>query len=76
MEERRRFHIALGIYAALAVLIWMTIGDIPLPVSKIHISSQLEFAVHITLRQLTFVILGLFVVRTVLHHVKNQLTEQ
>ena len=37
--------------------IWMTIDDIVIPIS----------AVHITLRQLTLAILGLFVLRTVLH---------
>jgi hypothetical protein len=57
MEREKRLAVALGFYAVLGLLIWTTIDNIPLPFS----------AVHITLRQLTLGILGLFVVRTVLH---------
>jgi biotin transporter BioY len=57
MEQRTRFYVALAIYAVLGLAIWMTIDDIVIPVS----------VVHITLRQLTLAILGLFVLRTVLH---------
>ena len=57
MDQRKRFYIALAIYAVLGVLIWMTIADIPIPGS----------AVHITLRQLTLGVLALIVLRTVLH---------
>ena len=65
MEQRRRFYVALAIYAVLGLLIWMTIDDLPIPVS--NLPSVLQ-NVHITLRQLTLVILGMFVLRTVLHH--------
>ena len=57
MEQHKRFYVALAIYAALGLLIWITIDNIPLPFS----------AVHLTLRQLTLGILGFFVLRTVLH---------
>jgi hypothetical protein len=64
MEQRKRFYLALAIYVVLGLLIWMTIDDIPIPVS--NLPSVLQ-GVHITLRQLTLVILGMFVLRTVLH---------
>jgi hypothetical protein len=65
MEKRKRFYIALAIYAGLGLLIWVTIDDIPIPVS--NLPAVLE-NVHITLRQLTLLILGMFVLRTVLYH--------
>ena len=64
MEQRRRFYVALAIYAVLGLLIWMTIDDLPIPVS--NLPSVLQ-NVHITLRELTLVILGMFVLRTLLH---------
>ena len=64
MEQRKRFYVALAIYAVLGLLIWMTIDDLPIPVS--NLPSVLQ-NVHITLRQLTLVILGMFVLRTLLH---------
>jgi len=64
MEQRNRFYVALAIYAVLGLLIWFTIDNIPIPVSNLPAVLQ---NVHITLRQLTLVILGMFVVRTVLH---------
>ena len=66
MEQRRRFYIALAVYAALAVLIWVTISDIPLPAVKVPLG-QTELDIHMTLRQLTLVILAMFAVRTVLY---------
>jgi uncharacterized membrane protein len=57
MEQRKKFYVAMAIYAALGLLIWTTIDNIPLPFS----------AVHLTLRQLTLGILAFFVLRTVLH---------
>ena len=57
MQQQKRFYVALAIYAVLGLGIWMTIDDIVIPIS----------VVHITLRQLTLGILGLFVLRTVLH---------
>jgi hypothetical protein len=67
-RECRWIGTALALYAALGLLIWVTVGDIPIPVSRVHFSRELDFAVHITLRQLTLLILATFVVRTILHH--------
>ena len=56
-QRRKKFYIALTIFAALGLAIWFTIDDVAIPVT----------AVHITLRQLALAILGVFVLRTVLH---------
>jgi uncharacterized protein involved in response to NO len=73
MEKRRRFYVALALYAVLGVLIWVAIDDIPLPMSEMPSALQ---GVHITLRQLTLAILALFVVRTVLHWRAEQIREE
>jgi hypothetical protein len=57
MELRKRFYIALAIFAAIGVAIWFTVDDVLIPVA----------AVHVTMRQLALGILGLFVLRTVLY---------
>ena len=57
MQKRKRFYVALAIYAALALLIWVTMEDLPLPVGSGHIG----------IRSLTLIVLALFAVRTVLH---------
>jgi len=62
MEQRKRFYVALAIYAALGLAIWMTIDNIPIPTPR-----ELPVGLHITLRQVTLAILGLFMLRTVLH---------
>jgi hypothetical protein len=59
MEQRKRFYVALGIYAVLGLLIWMTMSDVPFPIGGYHFS--------ISFRRLTLGVLVLFVVRTVLH---------
>ena len=56
-DQRTRFYIALAIFAAIGLGIWFMVDDVPIPVA----------AVHITLRQLALAILGMFVLRTVLH---------
>ncbi|HEV8182231.1 MAG TPA: hypothetical protein VGQ61_07650 [Candidatus Angelobacter sp.] len=48
---------ALAIYAVLAVLVWVTMEDVPLPVGNGRIG----------IRSLTLMVLALFAVRTVLH---------
>jgi uncharacterized protein involved in response to NO len=73
MEKRKRFYVALALYAVLGVLIWVAIDDIPLPMSGMPSALQ---GVHITLRQLTLAILALFVVRTVLHWRAEQIREE
>jgi hypothetical protein len=62
MDLRKRFYVALAIYAVLGLAIWMTIDNIPIPTPQ-----EMPIALHITLRQLALAILGLFVLRTVLH---------
>jgi uncharacterized membrane protein len=57
MQKRKRFHVALAIYAVLALLIWVTMEDLPLPVGGGRIG----------IRSLTLMVLALFAVRTVLH---------
>ena len=57
LDQRKRFYIALVIFAAIGLGIWFSVDDVPIPVA----------AVHITLRQLASAILGMFVLRTVLH---------
>jgi hypothetical protein len=59
MEQRKRFYVALAIYAVLGLLIWITMSDVPFPIGGYHLS--------ISFRRLTLGILALFVVRTVLH---------
>ncbi|MGZ4840741.1 MAG: hypothetical protein ACXV5J_03275 [Candidatus Angelobacter sp.] len=57
MQKRKRFYVAITIYAALGLLIWVTMEDVPLPVGSGHIG----------IRSLTLIVLALFAVRTVLH---------
>jgi hypothetical protein len=64
MELRKRFYVALAIYAALGLAIWMTIPNVPLRVMRAADAWQ---GIQVTLRQLTMAIWALFVVRTVLH---------
>jgi uncharacterized membrane protein len=57
MQKRKRFYVALAIYAVLGLLIWITMVDVPLPVGNGHIG----------IRSVTLLVLALFVVRTLLH---------
>jgi len=66
MQKRKRFYVALAIYAVLAVLIWVTMEDVPLPVGNGQIG----------IRSLTLIVLALFAVRTVLHFRAEQIREQ
>jgi hypothetical protein len=64
MELRKRFYVALAIYATLGLAIWLTVGDIQLGIFGAPAALP---GVHITLRQLTLGLWALFVVRTVRH---------
>jgi hypothetical protein len=57
MQQDKRFWIAMAIYAALAVLAWITMTNDGIQVAGNGIS----------LRGLVFILLGFFAVRTVLH---------
>ena len=69
MEKRKRFYVALAIYAVLGVLIWTTMTDVPLPVpAGVNDGRTLVWVKgHLGTRSLALIVLGLFVVRTVLH---------
>ena len=66
MQKRKRFYVALAIYAVLAVLIWVTMEDVPLPVGN----GQLG------MRSLTLIVLALFAVRTVLHFRADEIRDE
>ena len=55
MQQRKRFYVALAIYAVLGLLIWVTMEDVPLPVGSGHVG----------IRSLTLIVLAIFAVRTV-----------
>jgi hypothetical protein len=66
MQKRKRFYVALAIYAALGLLIWVTMQDVPLPVGSGHLG----------IRSLTLIVLAVFALRTVLHFRADQIREQ
>jgi hypothetical protein len=57
MDQRKRFYVAMAVYAVLALLIWLTMDG-----STVTVGSG-----HISVRGLTFAILAFFAVRTGLH---------
>jgi hypothetical protein len=57
MQKRKRFYVAIAIYAVLGLLVWVTMEDVPLPVGSGHVG----------IRSLTLIVLTVFAVRTVLH---------
>jgi len=57
MQKRKRFYLAITIYAALGLLIWVTMEDVPLPVGNGQVG----------IRSLTLIVLAVFALRTVLH---------
>ena len=57
MQKRKRFYVALAIYAVLGLLIRVTMEDVPLPVGKGQVG----------IRSLTLIVLAVFALRTVLH---------
>ena len=65
MQKRKRFYVALAIYAVLAMLIWVTMEDVPLPVGNGQVG----------VRSLTLIVLALFAVRTVLHFRAEQIRD-
>jgi hypothetical protein len=59
MDQRKKFYVALAIYAVLGLAIWITMSDVPIPISSYDFS--------VSFRRVALGILALFVVRTVLH---------
>ncbi len=59
MEKRKRFYVALAVYAVLGLLIWTTMSDVPVPMPM--------QSGHVSVRALTMMILAVFVMRTLLH---------
>ncbi len=68
MEKRKRFYVALAVYAVLGLLIWMVMSDVPVPMPM--------QSGHISVRALTLIVLLVFVVRTVLHWRAEQIREE
>jgi uncharacterized membrane protein len=66
MQMRKRFYVALAIYAVLGLLIWATMEDVPLPVGNGHLG----------IRSLTLIVLAVFAVRTVLHFRAEQIRDE
>ena len=66
MQKRKRFYVALAIYAVLAVLVWVTMEDVPLPVGNGQVG----------IRSLTLIVLAVFAVRTVLHFRAQQIRDE
>jgi hypothetical protein len=66
MQKRKRFYVALAIYAVLAVLIRVTMEDVPLPVGNGQIG----------IRSLTLIVLAVFALRTVLHFRAERIRDQ
>jgi len=57
MDQQKRFWIAMGIYAVLAILVWLAMDS-----SSVSIGNG-----QVSVRGLTFALLGFFAARTVLH---------
>jgi heme A synthase len=66
MQRRKKFYVALAIYAVLGLLIWTMMVDVPLPVGNGHIG----------IRSLTLIVLALFAVRTMLHWRAEQIRSE
>jgi hypothetical protein len=70
MEQQKKFYVALAIYAVMALLAWILIDSIPIyiPVPVGREGHSVAFAaIKLSLRQLTWIVLGLFALRTWLH---------
>jgi hypothetical protein len=70
MEQQKKFYVALAVYAVLALLAWIMIDDtpiyVPVPVGLGH-GQVVYSALKLSFRQLTWIVLGMFALRTWLH---------
>jgi hypothetical protein len=66
MELRKRFYVAMAIYAALGLVIWFAMDNVALPLGALANG-------HVTLKQVTLAIWAMFVLRTVLHRRAEQI---
>jgi uncharacterized membrane protein len=66
MQRRKKFYVALALYAVLGLLIWTMMVDVPLIIGNGHIG----------IRSLTLIVLALFAVRTVLHWRAEQIRSE
>jgi len=57
MDQRKRFYVAMALYAALAILVWLTMDGSAVPVGNGQVS----------IRGLTYALLAFFAARTILH---------
>jgi len=65
MELRKKFYVAMSIYAALGLVIWLAMDNVALPAGAFGGAWATGF--HVTVKQVTLAIWAMFVVRTVLH---------
>jgi len=68
MEKRKRFYVALAVYAVLGLLIWTVMSDLPVPMPM--------QSGRVSIRALTMMILAVFVMRTLLHWRAEQIREE
>ena len=66
MELRKRFLVAMAIYAVLGLVIWLAMDNVALPVGAVNGAAWMH-GYQVTLKQLTMALWAMFVVRTVLH---------
>ena len=71
MELRKKFYVAMGMFAVLALLAWITLSDatqfyLPIPVSWDK-SGPVFGSIAMRLRTMTLAVLGMFALRTWLH---------
>ena len=57
MDQRKRFYVAMALYAVLALLVWLVMDGSSVPVGNGQVS----------IRGLAFALLAFFAVRTILH---------
>jgi hypothetical protein len=66
MTAERRFHIALALYALLALLVWTTVGYAPIRIQDREVD----------LRLIPSLILGMFALRTILFRQAERMRTQ